>query len=168
MASYRITWTETSSHEVELADHELAQLYGLTPATMEGYDLTDGEGLDDALAEYSDQGFMFLYRNDIEVEQIDPMPPRRPTTPTHCSTTCASDSDLPRPMTTLHKRDDPRGLASPAGWRAAIWSLTVDAVSVAVAALSAGPHRLHNDSVAPQNTGADPAVEKGKPLWGAG
>jgi hypothetical protein len=81
MASYRITWTETSSHEVELADHELAQLYGLTPATMEGYDLTDGEGLDDALAEYSDQGFMFLYRNDIEVEQIDPMPPRRPTDP---------------------------------------------------------------------------------------
>jgi hypothetical protein len=46
------------------------------------------------------------------------------------------------------------------------WSLTVDAVSVAVAALSAGPHRLHNDSVASQNTGADPAVEKGKPLVG--
>ncbi len=81
MATYRITWTETSSHEVELADHELAQLYGLTPATMDRYDLTNGEELADALAEYSDQGFLALYRNDIEVEQIDPVPPRRTTDP---------------------------------------------------------------------------------------
>lgn len=64
--TFTVTWTEISTHEVQLTALELANLLGVGVFDLnEGADLTDGP--EDALAELDDDGFDGLTRESIEV-----------------------------------------------------------------------------------------------------
>jgi hypothetical protein len=67
--TYTIRWKETSTHEVELSDDEMAALKGCTVAALKEREADDIEdGLADELADLSDDGFEGVERFDIEVD----------------------------------------------------------------------------------------------------
>ncbi|MFC3504483.1 hypothetical protein ACFOOK_26425 [Micromonospora krabiensis] len=73
MTNYKVRWREVSDHEIELTAEDLAELLGCSvedvEEDLERAEWDSDEGLADALAEYSDQAFDGLTREDIEIEE---------------------------------------------------------------------------------------------------
>ena len=71
---YLIKWTERSYHEVTVDGDEMANLLCLAELTPQVHAaLIDGShpsisSLADDLSEYSQDGFQYLYRTNIEIE----------------------------------------------------------------------------------------------------
>lgn len=70
--TYRVGWTETSTHEVDLPAETLATLLGITVEQLHEQEASeygiDPEGqLSDLLADLSDDGFQGLTRDITEI-----------------------------------------------------------------------------------------------------
>ena len=69
---YRIRWQETSEHDVVLSAERLAEVKGVTVEALAEMD-RDAlyDGLEDQLAEVSDEAFDGLTRDHVDVEEVD-------------------------------------------------------------------------------------------------